>query len=60
MMAARTIIDALRAEKTKAEISVINGQLTDWPSYRFCVARIQAFQDAIDIISNILNEEDKR
>jgi hypothetical protein len=53
----RVIIDKIAEEKALTEAFVTNGQINDIAVYRFYIGKIQAFQDAIDIIINIFQEK---
>lgn len=52
MLIAR-LVENLNEAKSKVENCVTQGQIHDFPSYRFLIGQIKGLQDAIDICENI-------
>ena len=53
------MIDALKNEQAKIQLSLAQGHAPTFDSYQRLVGNHQGLQDALDIINNLLKEPDE-
>jgi hypothetical protein len=53
------LIDALKSEQAKIQLSLAQGHAPTFDSYQRLVGNHQGLQDALDIINNLLKEADE-
>lgn len=52
------ILRELKSEQNKLERLIVQGQITDYASYKFLVGRAQGIAGAIEIIREVFNRGD--